>query len=318
VTEHVLVVHRWPDGRARYERFLEHLRVDVSYVCTAPAVPTVPETAAGVEVVRRTDDLAELADAAGRLSRRIGAPDRILALAAGDRQAAAELRVLLGCPGQHPPEVARHAPGPSGPRLDGLWDGSRLLAARLSRPVGGLTGPGLAGTGVTATVELDDADPAVAAPVLAAALDRPATVHLALRESGPGRYAVESLTPWLPDDELPVAWLRVHGVDLLAAEAALQLGEPLPPVPAGGFGEVAGWLAVRPPRLPCVVEQAGYRPVAEPADTVELPVPGTRLTGTPLSGFPPVRLGFRGGSTAAVERAVRQAAADLVLRCRPG
>ena len=104
--EHVVVIHRWRDSGGLYQDYLDHLAVDVSYIVPAAAAGSVPRTAAGVEVVDRIDDLAALANAAGRLRRRVGPPTRIVALAADDLDAAAELRVLLGCAGQRPDDRA--------------------------------------------------------------------------------------------------------------------------------------------------------------------------------------------------------------------
>ncbi len=111
--EHVVVIHRWRDGGSLYERSLDHLAEDVSYLVSPAAVAAVPATAAGHEVVQRLDDLAELANAAGRLRQRFGPPTRIVALASADLDVAAELRLLLGCGGERPADRApvqdRHA-----------------------------------------------------------------------------------------------------------------------------------------------------------------------------------------------------------------
>lgn len=111
--EHLLVIHRWPAGGGLYDGYLDHLAVDVSYLVPPAAAGSVPRSAAGVEVVDRIDDLTELANAAGRLRRRVGPPTRIVALAAEDLDTAAELRMLLGCAGETPPNRAtlrdRHA-----------------------------------------------------------------------------------------------------------------------------------------------------------------------------------------------------------------
>jgi len=97
--EHLVVIHRWPTG-GLYEGYLDHLAVDVSYLVPPAAAGSVPRSAAGVEVVDRIDDLTALANAAGRLRRRVGPPTRIVALAAEDLDTAAELRLLLGCAGE--------------------------------------------------------------------------------------------------------------------------------------------------------------------------------------------------------------------------
>lgn len=100
--EHVVVIHRWRDGGSLYERYLDHLAEDVSYIVSPAAAAMVPPTAAGHEVVQRMDDLSALANAAGRLRQRIGPPTRIVALASADLDAAAELRLVLGCRGERP------------------------------------------------------------------------------------------------------------------------------------------------------------------------------------------------------------------------
>jgi hypothetical protein len=111
--QHVIVIQRWRDGGPLYERYLDHFALDVSYIATSAAAASVPRSAAGVEVVRRTDDLAALATAAARLRQRVGPSSRIVALADADMDAAAELRVLLGCSGERPADQAmlrdRHA-----------------------------------------------------------------------------------------------------------------------------------------------------------------------------------------------------------------
>lgn len=106
MTEHVVVVHRWRDNYALYEEYLDHRAIDVSYIVTPLAASSVPESAAAIEVVSRTDDLAEMVTAVGRLCQRFGSPSRIVALNEGDLDAVAEIRVLLGCPGETPQSQA--------------------------------------------------------------------------------------------------------------------------------------------------------------------------------------------------------------------
>lgn len=143
--EHVVVLHRWRDVGALYEAYLDHLAMDVSYIVPPAAASSVPRTAAGVEVVERLDDLIALANAAGRLRQRVGPPTRIVALAAADEDAAAELRVLLGCPGETPPNRAilrdRHAmltavaaAGVPVPRFAVVSQGSDVLRLLAEQP----------------------------------------------------------------------------------------------------------------------------------------------------------------------------------------
>lgn len=146
--EHVVVIHRWRDGGSLYERYLDHLAEDISYLVPPAATGTVPPAAAGTEVVQRMDDLAELANAAGRLRRRFGPPTRIVALASADLDTAAELRLLLGCRGERPSDRStlrdRHAmlaavaaAGIAVPRFAVVSQGSDVhrLLAELAEPV---------------------------------------------------------------------------------------------------------------------------------------------------------------------------------------
>lgn len=97
--EHILIIHRWRDRHALYERYVDHRTHRVTYVTTRLAAVSVPEAAAAVRVVPATDDLAEVAAAVDELSARFGRPDRVVALNEGDLDTAALVRERLGCPG---------------------------------------------------------------------------------------------------------------------------------------------------------------------------------------------------------------------------
>ncbi|WP_329148218.1 biotin carboxylase [Streptomyces sp. NBC_01456] len=105
--DHLLVIHRWRDGYARYENYLDHEAYDVTYVTTNLGLPSVPAGAAAVRMVPATDDFDGVWPAVAHLSARFGRPQRVLALNEGDLDTAALVREKLGCAGQTPDRLAR-------------------------------------------------------------------------------------------------------------------------------------------------------------------------------------------------------------------
>ncbi|MFE0703089.1 acetyl-CoA carboxylase biotin carboxylase subunit family protein [Streptomyces sp. NPDC058872] len=105
--EHVVVLHRWRDRHARYDAYLDHRELRVSYVTTELGLSSVPEDAAAVRIVAATDDRTETAAAVADLVARFGPASRLVALNEGDLDTAAELRVAFGLPGQTPEELNR-------------------------------------------------------------------------------------------------------------------------------------------------------------------------------------------------------------------
>ena len=405
---HVIVIHRWRDGGGLYERYLDHLTTDVSYLVTPAAAPSVPRTAGAIEVVSRTDDLMELATAAARLHRRFGPPNRVVALADADADTAAELRVLFGCAGELPPDrtllrdrhamltalaaagvrvgefalvtdgehllrllaelgpvtmlprfgtgagmlvrtaadadrlglladpmsaepmlARRYRPAPRY-RLDGIWDGGRLLSWRASRYLGPDAAPtGPAGLDWIGAVELDAAGTdgsgraaalaELAGTVLGRLVGRPSVVHLTATgaaQAGEAELSFEAVSTGLTGIDLPLLWQEVHGIDLAAAAIAGQLGQPLPQLPPpDGSGQVGGWLQVRlPVTPPCLVEAVELAPGDPAPYASRLPRVGERIP----AGDPVIAgLRFRASGSASVERAIRAAAARLRLRCTP-
>jgi len=126
VTGHIVVIHRWRDGHARYADYLDHSRYAVTYISTELALPGVPAEAAGTEVVSATDDFDAICEATARLTSRFGPPARLIALNEGDLDTAAEVRAHLGCPGQDPEKLA--------PFRDKLVMAQRVAAAGLPTP----------------------------------------------------------------------------------------------------------------------------------------------------------------------------------------
>jgi hypothetical protein len=124
---HILVLHRWRDGYARYGSYLDHRAHHVSYVTTTLGRSSVPAQAADVALVPATDDVPAVRAAVAGLVARFGTPQRIIALNEGDLDVAALLRRELNCPGQHPVDLARFR--------DKLVMVGRVAAAGITTPV---------------------------------------------------------------------------------------------------------------------------------------------------------------------------------------
>src|SRR5437879_1494597 len=104
---HVMVVHRWRDGHALYGDYIDHDFHNVSYITTALGRSSVPDRAANVLVVPRTDDQISVRKAVADLVGQFGPPDHLVALNEGDLDLAAVLRAELRCSGQRSAELAR-------------------------------------------------------------------------------------------------------------------------------------------------------------------------------------------------------------------
>lgn len=104
---HILVIHRWRDRHALYERYIDHDADRVTYVTTELGMPSVPRAAAAVQTVPSTDDFTTVISSVDRLAARYGRPDRVIALNEGDLDTAALVRECLGCDGQDTAELAR-------------------------------------------------------------------------------------------------------------------------------------------------------------------------------------------------------------------
>jgi hypothetical protein len=104
---HVVVLHRWLDSYAHYERYLDHGSLAVTYVVTALNRGTVPAGAAGHVVVDDITDLSAVRAALAGPVRRHGRPAAVLALQEGDLAVAARLREEHGAAGRRWPELER-------------------------------------------------------------------------------------------------------------------------------------------------------------------------------------------------------------------
>ncbi|WP_344056530.1 hypothetical protein, partial [Sphaerisporangium rubeum] len=216
--------------------------------------------------------------------------------------------------------------------VDGVATGSGLGAWQVSRYVNTC----LEFTEGTAlgSVELDDPRLTEAVGVFTARVVRalsagPWVFHLELFLSG---------TPEQPElrvlevgarpggAEVPFVWKEVHGVDLMAAAFALQMGEPLPRECLASAGtERGGWLLVPTPvTRPCRVVAAGRRGDGRPLDggdggpyASRVPVVGRTLADLPGYEHSGARFRFRGRDTAEVEAAIRRTIDEFDFRCTP-
>ncbi len=102
---HLVVLHRWRDHYAEYDRYLDHDRYAVSYVSTEVGVDGVPAGAAEIVPVAATDDLALVAPVVRGLADRHGPPAGVIALKEDDLLTAAHLGQSWRCPGRSPGEV---------------------------------------------------------------------------------------------------------------------------------------------------------------------------------------------------------------------
>ncbi|MFE2375741.1 ATP-grasp domain-containing protein [Streptomyces sp. NPDC059398] len=125
--EHVMVIHRWTDRYADYTAYLDHTVHRVSYVTTERAARHLPhELAAGVRLVDSTENVKQVREAIGSLTRRSGPPTRIVALQETDLDLAADLRGEFGLPGQRSDDLE--------PLRDKLLMARRLTAAGVAVP----------------------------------------------------------------------------------------------------------------------------------------------------------------------------------------
>jgi biotin carboxylase len=127
--------------------------------------------------------------------------------------------------------------------------------------------------------------------------------------------------------EIPFLWREIHGIDLMKATFALQIGDPVPAearsLPPVDETERVGWLLVKTPEAkPCRVVSSELALSSEegPYTTVR-PVKGQTLVNTPgyehgyeNSG---ARFRFRGRSSAEVLTKVERTVAEFDFRCRP-
>ncbi|MEU7633231.1 hypothetical protein AB0C34_25170 [Nocardia sp. NPDC049220] len=212
--------------------------------------------------------------------------------------------------------------------IDGLWTGSELRPWRASRYLTKCADFDRAG--VLSSVEIDDRDllahlEAFTRTVCAEMSDTdPLVFHLEVflgRElDGVPRIQFLEIGARPGGSEIPFLWREVHGYDLMAAAADIQLGrrprsDPLP------NATVAGWLLVKPSiPLPCTVtatsrplDQIGGGPYAS-----VLPAPGSFLPAVQSYELCGARFRFAGASSAEVERGIQRTAADFQLHCVPG
>lgn len=96
---HVVIITRWRERYAEYERYIDHRRHRVTYIATELGLGSVPRTVVDTWVVPATDDLASVRQGMSALAARHGPPDCIVALKEDDLLIGAQLREEWNCPG---------------------------------------------------------------------------------------------------------------------------------------------------------------------------------------------------------------------------
>jgi hypothetical protein len=233
----------------------------------------------------------------------------------------ADLARLRGLPPE-PRLVEEFCPDPVC-HVDGLWTGSRLGPWRASRYLN--TCVGFTNGDVLGSVEVDDAGllqplGAFAAAVAGALSTDPWVFHLEVfagpvAADGP-RLTFLEVGYRTGGAEIPFIWREVHGMDLMAAAAAVQLGQD-PRLAPGSRTRVGGWLLVPTPvpapcrvvsaELPALPDGGPYAQVVPPPGAVVPQAGGYEHVGA--------RFRFAGESARAVERSIRQTASHFKLSC---
>ena len=236
-------------------------------------------------------------------------------------ESAADLSLLRGLPPE-PRLVETFCDDPVY-HLDGLWTGACLGPWRASRYLNTCTG--FTRGDVLGSVEVDDPGlvgplGTFAAAVAGALSDDPWVFHLEAF-MGPGGEGTPRLT-FLEvgyragGAEIPFIWREVHGMDLMAAAAAVQLGQN-PHLANGHRSPIGGWLLVPTPvAAPCRVVTAELPAVTDGGPYAQV-VPPVGYLVPRVGGYEHVggRFRFRGETTGDVEQAIIQTAVQFKLDC---
>ncbi|MGF6960416.1 ATP-grasp domain-containing protein [Paraburkholderia youngii] len=104
----IVVLNRWSDGFAAYQRYIDHAANKIAYVCTPNSVAAL-DTSRVAHVEQLSDILDEeaLHAAVRACSSALGGIDRLVALSEFDLIAAARLRNSFNIPGDLPETVVR-------------------------------------------------------------------------------------------------------------------------------------------------------------------------------------------------------------------
>lgn len=281
-----------------------------------PAFADAPDTAAVKEFAQEHGWSLVVKPRRGTASRgvvRLGGPDDLVALEAQEP----EDRIVQAYCG----DTIYH--------VDGLWTGTELGPWRASRYVN--TCAEFTAGAALGSVEEDD--PALLEPIGAftAAVAKVLggrhawvfhlEVFVGTDDDGSVRVTFLEAGWRVGGAEIPFIWREVHGVDLMAAAAAIQLGRA-PELPDGrseGAAQVGGWLLVSSPvPAPCTVVAAHTPgPAQALAYAQVVPKPGYVLP--KAGGYEHVgaRFRFRGATTQEVREAVLATAAAVSLECVP-
>ncbi|WEH35263.1 biotin carboxylase [Streptomyces sp. AM 4-1-1] len=213
--------------------------------------------------------------------------------------------------------------------VDGLWTGSALGPWRASRYVNSChdftEGAFLGSVEVDEPELLPPLADFTAAVGEALGEGRPWVFHLEVfvgsGEDGAPRLTFLEAGARVGGGEIPFVWREVHGLDLMAAAADIQMDRP-PAVPATGSapGGTAGWLLLpMPVPAPCrVVEVTRVPDLTGPESgpyARVVPEPGTVIPRTGGYEHVAARFRFRGSSSREVEAAIEKTAGAFTVRC---
>ncbi|MCD2099433.1 ATP-grasp domain-containing protein [Rhodococcus rhodochrous] len=107
MTDHVMILNRWVDEYAQYEKYVDHTQHTVTYIATKVGVGGIPVFAKDFRQVDSTDSFETVLAAANSLVAEHGMPDYVIALYEDDTIVAAQLRERFGCPGPKVADIVR-------------------------------------------------------------------------------------------------------------------------------------------------------------------------------------------------------------------
>ncbi|MBB1252648.1 ATP-grasp domain-containing protein [Streptomyces alkaliterrae] len=212
--------------------------------------------------------------------------------------------------------------------VDGLWTGRELGPWRASRY---LNTCAEFSTGTTPLGSVEEDDPELLRHIggfttaVAGALGgrRPWVFHLEVfvgaDEDGGTRLTFLEAGWRVGGAEIPFVWREVHGLDLMSAAVAIQLGETPELAEPAATRRIGGWLLVPAP-LPSPCRVVGVRtPATPPPSLYARVVPQTGYVLPRIGGYEHVgaRFRFRGGTTAEVADSILATAAEVSLDCVP-
>lgn len=307
---HLGCVGQQPQDLARFRDKLTMTRMVARAGVRTPAFADAPDTRAVAEFAAVHGWPVVVKPRRGTASRgvlRLDGPD--------------DLALLDGQPPE--PRLVESYCGDPIYHLDGLWTGTALGPWRASRYLN--TCVGFNDGDALGSVETDDPHllaqlAGFVAGVAAALSDQPWVFHLeafvGTEPDGAARATFLEVGYRVGGAEIPFIWREVHGVDLMHAAVAVQLGRE-PRLPDLEPGRIGGWLLVPTPvPAPCRVTAARL-PDQPDGGPYALVVPPVGYLVPKAGGYEHVgaRFRFRGAGSTEVENAIVKTASGFRLEC---